>query len=441
MARPESILSRAYMKNIIAPLLGAFRVPDIRKKLWFTLLILVVYRLGAHIPAAGVDATALRNLFSQSELLGLLDIFSGGTLANFSILALGLGPYINASIMIQLLTVVFPALEELSKEGEYGRERLNQYTRFLTIPLATMQSVVMYSLLRNQNIIPALNSLEMIGLMVTMVAGTLFVMWLGELITEHGIGNGISLLIFAGIVGQLPVRFGQLQSLAQSQDFLNLGIFAVIGLLIIAAVVVMNEAVRQIPIQYARRVRGMRSVGGQTSYLPLRINQSGVIPIIFAVSLVLMPSLVGQFLSQVSQPTIAQAAITIVQWFQPNSWTYNVVYFVLVVALTFFYTSITFNPEKIADQIRKQGGFIPGIRPGPPTVTYLNHIVVRITVVGALFLGAIAILPNVLQSALNLSAFTLGGTSLLIVVSVALEIVKQIEAMLVMRNYDAFVSK
>lgn len=429
------------MKNIIAPIVGAFRVPEIRKKMWFTLLILVVYRIGAHIPAAGVDASALRQLFGQNELLGLLDIFSGGTLANFSILALGLGPYINASIMVQLLTVVFPKLEELSKEGEFGREKLNQYTRFLTLPLATLQSVVMYVLLRNQGIIPPLSSLEMIGLMVTMVTGTLFVMWLGELVTEYGIGNGISLLIFAGIVGQLPVQFGRLQSVIQSQDLVNLGIFAVLGVLIIAGVVVMNEAVRQIPIQYARRVSGSRSMGGQTSYLPLRINQSGVIPIIFAVSLVLMPSLVGQFLSQVTNPTLAQIGIRMVQIFQPNGWIYNGVYFLLVVCLTFFYTAITFNPEKIADQIRKQGGFIPGIRPGAPTVTYLNQIVVRITTMGALFLGLIAILPNVIQSALNLTSFTLGGTSLLIVVSVALEIVKQIEAMLMTRNYDTFVSK
>lgn len=429
------------MNNIFGPIVGAFRVPDVRRKMLFTLFILVIFRLAAHIPVTGVDLARLKSLFDQNEFLGLLDVFSGGTLARFSILALGLTPYINASIIMQLLTVVFPKLEELQKEGEMGRQQINQYTRMLTVPLATMQSVGMYMLLRNQQIITSFGPLELIGLMVTMVTGTLFVMWLGELITEDGVGNGISLLIFAGIVGQLPVAIGQAGSVASSTDMIPLVLLGVSLLLIIAGVVFMNEAVRQIPIQYARRIRGSKTVGGQTSYLPLRLNQAGVIPIIFAVSLVLMPSLLAQFLAGVANPTVAQAAIRVAGWFVPNGVVYNLTYFLLVVGFTFFYTAITFNPEKIADHIKNQGGFIPGIRPGKPTVDYLGSIMVRITVVGALFLGCIAILPALIQSAFNISALTIGGTSLLIVVSVSLEIVKKIESMMVMRNYDAFVGR
>lgn len=429
------------MKKVFAPLINSFRVPEIRSKLLYTIGLMVVFRIAAHIPAAGVDIKRLEELFASNAFLGMLDIFSGGTLANFSILALGLTPYINASIIMQLLTVVFPKLEELSKEGEQGQKQINQYTRMLTVPLATIQSVGMYVLLRSQGVVGNLSPLELLGLMLTMVAGTMFVMWLGELITENGVGNGISLLIFAGIVGRLPQTLSSTTSEISATNWLPITILVIIFLFMITVIVIMNEAVRQIPIQYARRARGTKTIGGQTSYLPLRLNQAGVIPIIFAVSIMLMPSLIAQFMAQSPNATIASFATQVAQLFQPNSWVYNLTYFLLVIGFTFFYTAITFNPEKIADQIKKQGGFVPGIRPGNPTITYLGKVMVRITMVGALFLGGIAILPAIVQAFLNIPALTIGGTSLLIVVSVAIELNKKLESMLIMRSYDTFVGR
>ncbi|MBI2010022.1 MAG: preprotein translocase subunit SecY [Candidatus Chisholmbacteria bacterium] len=426
------------MSHFFTPLINAFKVKELKDKLLFTALILVVFRFIAHIPTPGVDSTQLQALFSQNQFLGLLDIFSGGTLANFSILALGLTPYINASIIMQLLTMVFPKLEELSKEGESGREQINQYTRFLTVPLSIIQSFGMVALLRSQGIITGLSFLELIAIIITMATGTLFVMWLGELISEYGIGNGISMLIFAGIVGQLPVSLFQTASLTQAENITNMLVFFALSLVVIAAVVVVNEGTRQVKIQYARRITGRRFAGGQTTHLPLRVNQAGVIPIIFAVSLVLLPSLVGRFLATVPEPRIANAATTATLWFTPGSLIYNLTYFVLVIGFTYFYTAVVFNPEKIADEIKKYGGFIPGIRPGKPTAGYLSHILSRITLAGALFLGLIAILPSLAQQFTNIQTLTIGGTGILIVVSVVLETTKQLESMLVMRNYDAF---
>ncbi len=405
-----------------------------------TLVIVAIFRFAAHVPAAGINTEDLRRLFEGNQFLGLLDIFSGGTLANFSILALGLGPYINASIIMQLMTAVFPKLEELSKEGDIGRAQINQYTRLLTIPLATLQAVVMFNLLRGQGIITDFAPLSIIALMVTMVAGTMLVMWLGDMISEYGVGNGISILIFAGIVGRLPIILGRTFEIVNSTQILQIVVLLVMLLVVVAGVVFMTEAVRRIPIQYARRIAGNKSVGGQTSYLPLKLNQAGVIPIIFAISLVLMPSLLAQFLTQSGNQMLIQIGITLAGLFGPQGWFYNLTYFLLVVGFTYFYTSITFNPEKISDQIKKQGGFIPGIRPGKPTESYLGHIMVRITLIGALFLGLIAILPALIQVGFNIPTLTVGGTSILIVVSVALDLTKKIESLLVMRNYDAFVS-
>jgi preprotein translocase subunit SecY len=381
---------------------------------------------------------ALRQLLARSQLLGLLDIFSGGTLSNFSIMALGLAPYINASIILQLLTMVIPRLEELSQEGEYGREKINQYTRFLTVPLAAFQSLGMYTLLRNQNIVNSLSALSFISLMTTMAAGTLFLMWLGELITENGIGNGISMVIFAGIISRFPVSFGQTLAVVEAQNLFNLLVFGVMAFLVIGAIVIINEASRKIRIHYARRIRGRRIYGGQSTYLPLRINQAGVLPIIFAVYLVLLPSMVGGFLQNVNQPVVARLAKAATTIFQPGSLSYNLVYFFLVIGFTYFYTSFVFNPEKITEEIRKHGGFIPGIRPGQPTVSFLNRILSRITLVGALFLGVVAILPSLAQGITGLQTMTIGGTGILIVVSVILETTKQLEAMMVMRSYDGF---
>ncbi len=411
----------------------AVKSPDIRKKLIITAGILAVFRLTAHIPAAGIDKSSLQALFLGSPLLSLLDVFSGGTLVNFSIMALGLTPYINASIIMQLLTYVIPSLEELSKEGEFGQEKINQYTRLLTIPLATMQAFGMYVLLKNQGIIPSLSLLSLIALIATMAAGTMFSVWLGELITEYGISNGISFLIFAGIVARLPVVLGQSLTVIGSEDIFKVIIFLALSVFIVGVIVFMNEATRQIPVSYARRVGRM---GLSSSYIPLRLNQAGVIPIIFAVSLVMLPSMLGQFLKGVSDPRLSQLAGKIATLFNPASIVYNLIYFLLVFGFTYFYTSVVFNPERISENLQKSGGFIPGIRPGPQTSKYLNGILNRITLVGAMFLGLIAILPSFFQNVIGVANLAVGGTGILIVVSVVLEMTREIEAQLVMKRYE-----
>lgn len=426
------------MNRILQVIKDAFQIPDLRRKILFTAFIFVVFRLAAHIPVPGVNLASLRDLFQRSQFLGLLDIFSGGTLANFSVMALGLNPYINASIIFQLLGMIIPSLEALQKEGEYGRERINQYTRYLTVPLAALQALGMYAILKNQGIIKTMEPLFLISLLLTMTCGTIFLMWLGELISEKGVGNGISLLIFAGIVGRFPVAIGQTLSTFQTQNFFNLLIFLIMAILVIGAITIVNEASRQIRIEYAKRIRGGRMYGGQGTYLPLRVNQAGVIPIIFAVSLVLMPSMFGRFLEQLPNPVLAGIAKTIVAVFTPGSLTYNIIYFLLVVGFTYFYTAVVFNPVKIADEIKKNGGFVPGIRPGQPTADYLNWILTRITLAGALFLGLVAVLPSLAQSMTGIATLTIGGTGILIVVSVVLETVKSLEAMMIMRSYEGF---
>jgi len=426
------------MNKIAAAIEKIWKVADLRRRLLFTAFVFVVFRFGAHIPVPGVNVGALRQLFARNQFLGLLDVFSGGTLANFSIMALGLAPYINASIIFQLLTMVVPRLEALSREGEYGRQKINQYTRLVTVPLAAVQSLGTYFLLRNRQILTFTSLTEVLMMVITMVAGTMLLMWLGELISERGIGNGISMLIFAGIVSRFPVSMGRTLTILDPGGFFNLIIFSLMAILVIGAVVLVNEASRKIKIHYSRRLKGQSTYAGQSTYLPLRINQAGVIPIIFAVSLVLLPSMVANFLAGLSQPTIAQAAQKVVTVFRPGSFVYNLVYFCLVIGFTYFYTAVIFDPEKIADQIKKNGGFIPGIRPGRATVEYLSWILTRLTLAGAIFLGLIAILPALAQSLTGLTTMTIGGTGILIVVSVVLETTKQLEAMMVMRSYDGF---
>jgi preprotein translocase subunit SecY len=426
------------MQAFLATLRSAFVAPDIRRKLLFTLVVLVVFRLFAHIPVSGVNVANLKALFAQNQFLGLLDIFSGGTLANFSVMALGLNPYINASIILQLLTMVFPKLEEMQKEGDQGRQKMNQYTRFLTVPLAIVQAFGTYALLKNQGIIGNLDPLHLISFVVTMTAGTVFLVWLGELISEQGVGNGISLLIFAGIVGRIPVALSQTASTIGGENIINIGIFVVLAIAVIAAVVFINESVRKIPIFYAKRVRGNKTEGGQSTHLPLRLNQAGVIPIIFAVSLVLMPSLIGNYFNASKNAALHNIGGVLTTAFKPDSLLYNAIYFLLVLGFTFFYTAVVFNPKKIAEEIQKYGGFIPGVRPGTPTASYLNYILTRITLAGAVFLGIIAILPNIARAITGIETLLLGGTGLLIVVSVVLDTVKSIEAQLVMRNYEGF---
>ncbi len=429
------------MNTIFASLINSWKVTELRKKILITAGIFVIFRIFAHIPIPGVNTQKLAALFAQNQFLGLLDIFSGGTLLNFSVLALGLNPYINASIILQLLTIVFPKLEELSKEGEYGREKINQYTRFLTVPLAVVQSMGMYALLKNQGIVAAFDPFTLVTVMITMTTGTLFVMWLGELITEYGIGNGISLLIFGGIVGRLPIAASKTLSTISSESLTTFVLFGAIAIIVIAGTVYVNEAVRRITVNYARRIRGNKIYGGNTSYLPLRVNQAGVIPIIFAVSLVLIPSLIGGFLAQVKDPVLVNLGRFLTIIFNPNGVFYNIIYFVLVIGFTYFYTAITFDPKKIAAEIQKHGGFIPGIRPGAPTASYLNYILTRITLAGALFLGIIAIFPSIARGTTGMTTLLIGGTGILIVVSVILETVKALEAQLVMRNYEGFLKE
>ncbi len=429
------------MNKFLTTLQNAFRTEEVRKKILFTALIFLVFRIFAHIPVAGVNVTQLKALFSQNQFLGLLDIFSGGTLANFSIMALGLNPYINASIIIQVLTMVFPKLEELQKEGDQGRRKINQYTRFLTVPLAVLQAIGMYALLRSQGIIGTLGPIEMLTFMLTMVAGTMIAVWLGELITERGVGNGVSVLIFAGIVGSLPAMLGRTASTTDAQNSLSLFIFAALGLAVVASIILVNEAARQVTIHYARRMRGNKVTGAQSTHLPIKLNQAGVIPIIFAVSLVLLPSLFANFMLSSRNTTLVSAGQFITTWLDPNGLVYNLLYFVLVVGFTFFYTAVIFNPTKVSEQVQKHGGFIPGVRPGTQTAAYLNYILTRLTLVGAVFLGLIAVLPSLVRGVTGLESIALGGTGILIVVSVVLETYKSIEAQLVMKNYEGFLRK
>lgn len=426
------------IKDITQFFVRAVKSPQIRRKIIITALILAVFRLSAHIPVSGIDRAALKELFSGNALLSLFDVFSGGTLANFSIMALGLGPYINASIIMQLMQHVIPQLEELSKEGEIGQEKINQYTRILTIPLSVFQAISIYILLQTQGIIPMLSFLPLLALVVTMTAGTMLAVWLGELITEYGVGNGVSFMILAGILARLPVSLTQGTTLAaqNTEQLLPILLTVLITVLIIGLVVFVNEAIRQIPIRYARQTKG-GIPGSSGSYLPLRVNQAGVIPIIFAVSLVLLPSLLSQFLTNIPNERISTLAFRISEMFNPESVVYNIVYFLLIVGFTYFYTALVFNPEKIADNLKKNGGFIPGIRPGTQTEKYLKYVLSRVTLAGAMFLGFIAILPSVLSQFIGLTNLVVGGTGLLIVVSVILEVTRDFESQMVMNKYDS----
>jgi preprotein translocase subunit SecY len=424
---------------VLEKLTQIWRVRDLRIKVLFVLAMLFVFRVIAHIPIPGVDITALRKFFSSNQLLGLFNVFSGGGLENFSIVMLGVGPYITSSIIFQLLTMIIPSLEALSKEGEQGQQRINQWQRLLTVPLAILQSFATISLLRQQNsgILPSISRFELATAVIAITAGTLFLMWIGELISEKKIGNGISLIIFAGIVAGVPSSVQQsLATFDPTKIFvyaLVLGVF----LLTIAGIVFITEAQRNIPVSYARRIRGNRVFGGVDTHLPLRVNQAGVIPIIFAVSLVVFPPLIAQFFQHSHIGWLAAVSVHTIAIFQ-NPVFYAAIYFVLVVAFTYFYTSVVFHPQQIAENLQKQGGFVPGIRPGQNTAEYLGYVSNRIMLAGALFLGLIAVLPNIMQSATGIKTLIIGGTSLLIVVSVVNETVKQIDAQLVMRDYEGF---
>lgn len=415
-----------------------WKVKDLRNKLLFVIGLLVIFRLVAHIPIPGVNIANLRSFLAGNQILGLLNIFSGGTLQNFSIVMLGVGPYITASIILQLLTMIVPSLEELSKEGEQGQQKINLYTRWLTVPLALLQSYGMIRLLTSQSAQPILTNLtpfRTFMIMVTITAGTMFLMWLGELISEKKVGNGISLLIFAGIVSALPGALRTAYINYTPADLYTYVLFAAAATLTVVGVVFINEGQRNIPITYAKQVRGNRMYGGTNTHLPLRVNMAGVIPIIFAVSLILFPPMIAQFFITAKAAWMVSLATGTIRLFQ-NQWFYNISYFVLVFGFTYFYTAIVFQPQKMAENLQKQGGFIPGIRPGKETEGYLGATMNRLNLTGALFLGAIAVLPLLGQGALGNQSLRIGGTSLLIVVAVAIETAKQIEAQLMMHEYD-----
>jgi preprotein translocase subunit SecY len=417
---------------MLQTVLNAFTVQEIRKKLIFTAGILALYRLGAYIPSPGVDAKAIEdgvNGVGGSDILGFLNLFSGGSLSRLSLFALGIMPYITASIILQLLTVVMPALERLQKEGEVGQQKITQYTRYLTVVLAFAQSLGFVFLFSSSNssIIGERTFPKVFLIVVTLTAGCTVLMWMGELITQRGIGNGISLLIFASIVSRIPEGITKWW---HNPDQVFVVMMPFIALAVIVAIVFVQEGQRRIPVQYAKRVVGRRMTSGGSTYLPLRVNMAGVIPVIFAASIMAFPPTIGQLIN-------TPAALDFAAFFSPNSWHYVVGEVFFIIIFTYFYTAVTFNPVDQADNLKKYGGFIPGVRPGRPTAEYLDRILSRLTFPGALYLGAVAALPTILISQTSANFF-FGGTSILIVVGVALDTVKQLEAQLMMRNYEGF---
>lgn len=423
-------------------ILAVFKLKDLRSKVLFVLFILGVFRIAAVIPVPGIDRSQLEAFLSGNQFFGILNIFSGGALSNLSIVMLGLGPYITATITLQLLTMIFPRLKEMyEEEGEQGKQKFNQYGRLATVPLSFLQGYGLYALFRSQGVLSTLPPMELTAFLITVAGGAIFLMWLGELITEKGIGNGISLLIFAGIIASMPVTIRNAVLTATAEDIPNYIAFALIGIFIIAAVVVVNEARRNIPVSYAKQVRGNKIYGGSSTYLPLSLNPAGVIPIIFALSLILFPGIIANFFQGSSNQFLAGTA-NLMNAFQNNLTIYTTAYFLLVVFFTYFYTAVTFNPENVADNLQKQGGFVPGIRPGKPTAERLNYILNRTLLIGALFLGIIAIVPNIAQGitggagGIGDLTFVIGGTSILILVSVALETIRQVKSQIVMRQYE-----
>jgi len=408
---------------------------ELRARILFVLGALVVFRFLAAIPTPGINAAQLEAFLSNNQFFGLLNIFSGGGFSNLSIVMLGVGPYITASIVMQLMTILIPSLKEMyQEEGDSGRERFMQYSRYLAVPLAFIQAFGFILLLQQNGILPTLTLLQLITNMTVIAGGSILLMWIGELISEFGVGNGVSLIIFAGIVSRIPSGVSQFFfafDISQLPAYLG---FAAAALVIMAGVVFITEAERPIPVTYARRVRGMKVLGGISTYLPLRVNQAGVIPIVFALSILLFPQMIATFLTKSPIVVIANGASTVVAWLA-NQWVYGILYFGFVFMFTYFYTAITFEPHQIAKNLQKNGAFVPGVRPGATTSEYLGNIITRITLVGALFLGSLAVLPLILKGITGITALTIGGTALLIVVSVVLDVVKKIDAQTSIREY------
>jgi len=414
-----------------------FTLKDLRNRILYAIVLLVIARILAHVPLPGVDLVALRNFFGRNQIFGLLNMFSGGSMQNFSIIMMGVGPYITSTIIFQLLTMVIPALDELNKEGESGHQKVNYYTRIATVPLALIQSYSMIRLLQSQQILGQIELFQMATILISITAGTILLMWLGELISENGIGNGVSLIITLGIVAGIPSQVRNTLSVLDTTKIIGLVIFGIVGVLAVAGIVLANEGTRQIPVSYARRIRGMRSYGGVDTYLPIRVNTAGVIPIIFAMSIMLIPGVAAKFFEQAKSTWLVSAATWISNLFQ-NNWFYGAAYFVLVVLFTYFYTGVIFKPDQMAENLQKQGGFVPGIRPGQETASYLSKVITRITLTGAIFLGVIAVLPFIVQAITHINTLVLGGTGVLIMVSVIIETMRQIQAQLAMRSYENY---
>ncbi len=416
--------------------LKIWHAKDLRNNILFVIGLLAVFRLFAHIPVPGVDLSALRSLFASNQMLGLLNLFSGSSMENFSIVMMGVGPYITSSIIFQLLAMIIPSLEEMQKD-EVGRQKINLWTRWLTIPLGFLQSYGMIVILQKSSggILGDISTFDKIAIMITITAGTVFLMWLGELIGEKKVGNGVSIIIFAGIVSSLLNTVQQTASTYDSTQLPKIIAFLAVALVTIWGIVKINEAQRNIPIQHARQVRGNHSFGGASSSLPLRVNMGGVIPIIFAISIILAPSMIAQFFINAKTAWLVSASEWTIKTMN-NNLVYGIVYFVMVFVFTYFYTEVIFHPERISENLQKQGAFIPGIRPGTHTKEYLSYTVYRIVFVGALFLAIIAVLPLIVKQFTGMQQLSIGGTSILIVVSVVIDIVKQIEAQLTMREYE-----
>ena len=423
------------MENFLNKLKLIWTDKVLRKKVLFVFFALVVFRLLAAVPIPGIDTVELNRFLSNNQFFGILNIFSGGGLSNLSIIMLGVGPYITGSIIMQLLTIMVPALKRIYHEdGEAGRKKFTQYSRLLTVPLAAIQGFSLLYILEQQNILYNLTAFDRITNLFIVVAGSVLIMWIGELMTEFGIGNGVSLIIFAGIVSRLPAWISQnVFTFDISQIPLYL-VFAVVGILILAGIVLVTEAERPIPVTYAKRVRGMKMYGGGSTYLPLRVNQAGVIPIIFALSILLFPQMIGTFLSRFSNVVVAKISSFLIA-FNQTSVLYAILYFVFVFMFTYFYTAVTFDPEELSTNLQKNGAFIPGIRPGPSTSEYISKVLNRITLLGAVFLGFVAVLPLIMQFITGNKSFAIGGTSILIVVSVVLDLIKKVDAQVSMREY------
>lgn len=434
---------------MLQAVINAFKIPDLRRKILFTLAMLVIFRMIASVPIPGVDREGIRAFIETNQLLGMLNLFSGGGLNNFSIAALGVYPYITATIIMQLMTPIIPRLNELSMEGQQGRNQIDRYTHYITVPLALLQGygqMLLFSSDQSGNLVEgfglfdASTALPTIAILLSMTAGTMLLVWIGELITENGIGNGISIIIFGGIIAALPGTItGLVRGGTMTQNFFGTLLFLLIGLITIVGIVLINEGQRRIPVHHAKRVRSGKQYGGNTTNIPLKVNSAGMIPLIFAVSIMVFPGMIANFLAGSNTQWVRSLAVNISSWLSPDTVPYNIVYFFMVVGFTFFYTMVVFQQQRIPESLQRQGAFIPGVRPGRNTAAYLQRVLTRITVVGALFLGTVAILPFIAARITGVENLLLGSTSLLIVVGVAIDTMRQLESQLMMRNYEGFI--